>query len=401
VRPRTVSGMDACTRPARGLGALLVAFALVPPILALSIGPAYVTLPGGWWVLVVSTLLQLGASVTYAVFLHRPAVTAAIVAAVSTSLILAGDVAPGVMYRVTSATVPWIAIAASMAGGNARTRAAQLWLALASVLALRFWHGSWSTTAQGLTFVGLPVLAGLYVAARRQVVAQLRARVAAGEREQRLLAERARTDERARLAEEMHDVVTHRISLMVLQAGALRVSATDPATRESAEELRLAGVQALDELRDLVGVLRGPRDDELTASPRAPDLGDLVHRSIAAGLDVRLASDGDPSSVAPVVTRTVYRIVQESLANVGKHAPGAATTVTVRYRPDGVEVRVVNEAPDAAGRDPELVATGSGQGLAGLARRVELMRGAFRADRGDDGRFTVDAALPAWVPTGG
>ncbi len=114
-----------------------------------------------------------------------------------------------------------------------------------------------------------PLLA-LYFTARQGMVRALRERAERAERERHLLAEQARAEERARLAGEMHDVVTHRVSLMVLQAGALGVTATDEATRRAAEELRAAGCQALDELRDLVGILRTePEGDQAPRRPRA------------------------------------------------------------------------------------------------------------------------------------
>jgi signal transduction histidine kinase len=401
---------DGCGRRPAGVIALLVGIALLPAVLVLTAGSAYLRLPGGPWALVAITAVQVVASFAVVASYRRPEIVTAIVAGVSATVVLVADLAPGLVYPVTSATAPWISIAASVAGGAVlactdaprRTRLASVFLALGSVIAARPWQGSWTVVAQGLTLFAAPALVGLYIASRRQVVTQLRARVEAARREQHLLADQARAQERARLAEEMHDVVTHRLSLMVLQAGALRVTAADPLTRVAAEELRIAGVQALDELRDLVGVLRGPHDGGLAASPPTPDLAELVDRSVTAGLDVHLDIAGDSASVAPVVARTVYRIVQEALTNISKHAPAANTIVSVRYGPDGVRVRVVNTTPArvaALGRDPELVATGSGQGLVGLARRVELMQGTFRADRDAGERFVLEAQLPAYVPT--
>jgi signal transduction histidine kinase len=206
-------------------------------------------------------------------------------------------------------------------------------------------------------------------------------------------------------------VVTHRVSLMVLQAGALRLTAADPMTRVAAEELRVAGVQALDELRDLVGVLRDPAtESEVGASPPVPDPAALVDRAVAAGLTVRLELTGSPEAVSPMVGRTVYRLAQEGLTNVGKHMPGASTVVRVAYTSSGATVSIVSEAPatvpsgatgpgGAISRDTDLVATGSGRGLSGLARRVELIGGRFDAGRDDAGRFVLEATLPTFVPT--
>jgi signal transduction histidine kinase len=243
-------------------------------------------------------------------------------------------------------------------------------------------------------------LLGMYFRARRRLVAELTDRAERAERERLLLAEQARADERVRLAREMHDVVTHRINLMVLQAGALRVSTTDPAARVAAEELRVAGCQALAELRDLVGVLRGVDAAAAGAADPAgePALVSLVDDSRAVGLPVRLAENGDPSTVAPTVRRTLFRVVQESLTNVHKHAPGADATVSVHYGRHSVCATVSNTAPRRP-PDTDLTAAGGGSGLDGLRHRVEVVGGTLSAASTSDGGFTVRATLPAYVPT--
>jgi signal transduction histidine kinase len=243
-------------------------------------------------------------------------------------------------------------------------------------------------------------LLGMYVRARRRLVAELTGRAERAERERSLLAEQARADERVKLAGEMHDMVTHRINLMVLQLGALRVSAGDPATRAAVEEVRVAGCQALAELRDLVGVLRGG-DGSLTgiAGPAdEPDLESLVSESRAVGLPVRLQVDGDPAVVAPTVRRTLYRVVQESLTNVHKHAPGADAVVSVRYGPHGVHAAIVN-TPRRRLTDVAITGAGGGNGLDGLRHRVEVTGGALTAESTSDGGFAVTATLPVFVPT--
>ncbi|WFE48366.1 histidine kinase [Verrucosispora sp. WMMD1129] len=241
---------------------------------------------------------------------------------------------------------------------------------------------------------------GLYVRARRGLLAELTDRAERAERERLLLAEQARADERIRLAGEMHDVVTHRINLMVLQAGALRVSTTDPTARAAAEELRVTGCQALAELRDLVGVLRseGGTPDAGEEPSAVPALAELVDQSRTVGLPVRLAEEGDPGAVAPTVRRTLFRVVQESLTNVHKHASGAAATVTVNYGRHDVRVRVSNSRPNRP-PDADLSAAGGGSGLAGLRHRVEVLGGTMTVGATEDGGFTVDADLPANVPT--
>jgi signal transduction histidine kinase len=196
----------------------------------------------------------------------------------------------------------------------------------------------------------------------------------------------------------MHDVVTHRVSLMVLQAGAIEVTATDPETRRAAAGLRDAGMQALDELRDLVGVFGGERTGESpSVGPPAPRTGlrELVDASVAAGVDVRLVRTGEADGVPPVVVRTAHRVVQEALTNVHKHAPGGQVQVDVRYGPQAVTVAVANTAATA---DPGLVASGSGSGLRGLRERVEIIGGTLHAGARPGGGFLVRAELPVAVP---
>ena len=270
-------------------------------------------------------------------------------------------------------------------------------VAILTVIAARVWEPSAAviTTAVLRTAVG-PLLA-LYFSARHAVVQGLTERAERAEREQYLLAEQARADERVRLAGEMHDVVTHRVSLMVLQAGALGITATDETTRRAAEELRAAGCQALDELRDLVGILRtAPDGDEMPAISGLPT---LIAESTAVGTPAELVQDGDPALASPVVARTAYRIVREALTNVRKHAPGAHVLVRVSYCESQVRLSVRNTPVAASTPGSDLAATGSGLGLASLRQRIELVHGTLRAGPAPDGGFRLEATLPAYVPT--
>lgn len=291
------------------------------------------------------------------------------------------------------------------AGSVGRTERRQRWLAVAAIVVLavivaRPWHAPALIVAVGVLRTAIGPLVVLYLVARRRLVHALTERAERAEREQHLLAERARADERARLAGEMHDVVTHRLSLMVLQAGALRMTAADPATRQAAEELRVSGCRALEELRDLVGILRTSSDlaSQEEFHPSLADLRSLVDECTAVGSPTELIEEGDPLLASPVVGRTAYRVVAEALTNVRKHAPGARVTVRLRYDDDSVRLTVGNTAatrePDAA-----LAATGSGLGLEGLRRRIDLVDGTLRTGPTPDGGFTVDVWLPAYVRT--
>jgi signal transduction histidine kinase len=267
-----------------------------------------------------------------------------------------------------------------------------------TLVSARIWDPSVAVITVAVLRTAVGPLLALYFSARGEMLRALRDRAERAERERYLLAEQARAEERARLAGEMHDVVTHQVSLMVLQAGALGITATDEATRRAAEELRAGGVQALAELRDLVGILRtAPEDDQ---APAASALAELVAESTAVGTPAELAEQGDPALASPVVGRTVHRIVREALTNVRKHAPGAHVVVQVGYDESQVRVSVRNTAA-ALPPDGSLAATGSGLGLASLRQRIEVVHGSLRAGGTPDGGFCLEATMPSYVPTTG
>jgi signal transduction histidine kinase len=245
--------------------------------------------------------------------------------------------------------------------------------------------------------VGVPVLLGLWVGIRRALVAHLRDEAERLQREQRLQAERATARERARIAREMHDVVAHRVGLMVLHAGALEVSLTDSTAARQAGLIRETGREALDELRQVLGVLRDRADGPpLDPQPTLADLDRLAQQSRDAGMEVSVVVEGERRRLPATVERTAYRLVQEALTNVHKHAANAATEVGVRYGRDWLEVTVRNAGPD--GPRPGLAPAGGGHGLLGLRERIALVGGTFRAGPRLDGGFEVCASLPAAVP---
>ncbi|MGZ4537874.1 MAG: sensor histidine kinase [Blastococcus sp.] len=276
---------------------------------------------------------------------------------------------------------------------------ARITAALAGVLVIaRPWDGGpagdqFSRWLGGAVLVLLPGAVGIYVRTRTQLLAALRERAERAEAEQELLARDAVLTERTRIAREMHDAVGHRVSLMVLQAGAIEMAAKDPERVEQlAGQVQTAGRQALDELRQMVGVLRtGDTDDApLAPQPGLDALPRLVDETRQAGMAVDLTGLPDGTPVDPAVSRAAYRIVQEALTNAGKHAPGAPVSVAVERPPDQLVVRVVN----GPGRVSE-PAPGGGYGLVGLGERVRTLGGRLTAEPRLDGGFVVEAVLPA------
>ncbi|OLF17929.1 sensor histidine kinase [Actinophytocola xanthii] len=236
----------------------------------------------------------------------------------------------------------------------------------------------------------IPVVFGIIRRTRQALAGQ-------AARERVLREEMARREERSRIAHEMHDVLGHRLSLLSLQAGALEVS-EDAAVGEAARNVRTSAKQSLEDLRQVIGMLRDGRaiplrDDNAAESPSTTlgDLPDLVGRTRAAGAPVTATIMVDRPGQAPGALGTaVYRIVQESLTNVVRHAPGSAAELVVRGGPGtGVAIEVSNPLSDAAEPSP-----GSRSGLAGMTERAAVLGGHVSAGPTDRGTFVVRAWLP-------
>ncbi|AWW39163.1 histidine kinase [Streptomyces sp. AS58] len=294
------------------------------------------------------------------------------------------------------------------------------------------WFVPFISITASLGVTAPPVLLGLYVGARRRLMESLRERADSLERELQLLAERAeeraewaRNEERTRIAREMHDVVAHRVSLMVVHAAALQaVARKDPekAVRNAALVGDM-GRQALTELREMLGVLRsgdggvrgGPSEVPLAAvrvaaaaaasravgeesaeaGPCLSELDELIGQSAAAGMVVRLSVEGEARSYARQVEQTAYRVVQEALTNVHKHAAGAKTHVRLAHRVSEIAMQVENEPPSESASASSARLPSGGNGLVGMKERVSALGGVFVSGPTDAGGFRVSAVIPA------
>ncbi|MCX4696672.1 sensor histidine kinase [Streptomyces sp. NBC_01408] len=372
----------------------------------------------------------------------------------SAGLLLGAVVAAGTGVATLWWGVP-AAVCAFLAGGRpgrnrsaAAALAAVLVAAVAAVLLVPTWLG-WASRFAGLLLVAamLPWFAGRFLRQYRELVRAGWERAGRLEREQRLVAEQARLRERTRIAQDMHDLLGHDLSLIALSAGALKLAPGLPEEhRAAAQDIRARAGAAVDRLGEVIGVLREPVDPADPAGPGAgfAELAGLVDRAAAAGLDVRLREEGGAAAggAAPDVTpraveRAVYRVVQEALTNAAKHAPGRRTTVVLRHGEERTEVSVTDEpipgnasvpvpapvpvpasvpasvaasavpsqadrlkaapplppAPGPRAPVPPAPPEGHGFGLIGLDERVRLAGGAFAAGP-EGGGFAVRATLP-------
>ncbi|MEV7795577.1 histidine kinase [Streptomyces sp. NPDC087512] len=296
------------------------------------------------------------------------------------------------------------------------------------------WFIPFASIATSLGMTAPPVLLGLYVGARRRLMESLRERADSLERELQLLAERAeeraewaRGEERTRIAREMHDVVAHRVSLMVVHAAALQaVARKDPEKAvKNAALVGDMGRQALTELREMLGVLRSGADGgraERAAVPLAAvgvaaaaaasraagdggrgvadgpclsELDELIGQSAAAGMVVALSVEGEERSYAPEVEQTAFRVVQEALTNVHKHAAGAKTYVRLAHRVSEIAMQVENEPPPEVSSASSARLPSGGNGLVGMKERVSALGGVFVSGPTDAGGFRVSAVIPA------
>jgi signal transduction histidine kinase len=248
----------------------------------------------------------------------------------------------------------------------------------------------------GILLFGFAVGWGLFVRVRRDLIDQLHERAARLEEEGRLRADQARAAERERIAREMHDVLAHRISLLSLHAGALeyRPDAPPAEIEATAAVVRESAAAALEELRDVIGVLReGTESEARPPQPTLADLPALIEESRAAGMRIEDELELPDEDQVPAATgRTSYRIVQEGLTNARKHAPGTLVRVRVIAEDEAIAIEVRNRAPLSPLPAPAL--PGAGAGLIGLGERVDLAGGELRHEFAADGDFVLAATLP-------
>jgi signal transduction histidine kinase len=248
-----------------------------------------------------------------------------------------------------------------------------------------------------LALLGASYLAGSEIASRQGQADRQRERAHQLEQERVEAVAAATETERRHIARELHDVVAHSVSVMVVQAGAARkVMADKPdAARESLLAVEASGHEAMAELRRLLGVLS---ENGTEAPPLAPQAGmvgldALIARVREAGLPVELRVEGPQESLAPGVDVAAYRIVQEALTNALKYAGGARTEVIVRYTPDGLEIEVIDEGTIGTPAD------GIGRGLVGMQERVALFGGTVEAGKRPEGGYAIRANLPFDEPS--
>jgi len=240
----------------------------------------------------------------------------------------------------------------------------------------------------GVTFTVVTLVVILLV---RRVVGDRERRAQIAERERDLVAREAVVEERARIARELHDVIAHHVSMIVLQAGAERrvLDGANASTREVLETVERTGRSALTEMRRLLGMLRGDANEPLTPQPCLTDVPMLVSQLREAGLPVVLHVEGERRELPVGIELSAYRIVQEALTNALKHAGEASASVNIRYGSDSLELEIADDGPGAS-----TPISSGGHGLVGMRERVALYGGRLDAGRRPSGGFVVRVLLP-------
>ena len=237
--------------------------------------------------------------------------------------------------------------------------------------------------------------AGRALATRAERIRILRVRVAEAERDRAIAAERAAAEERARIASELHDVVAHSVSVMVVQSSGVRRLLREDQHRErdallSVEQI---GRQALTEMRRMLGVMRPGEEAPaaLAPQPGLQHLDNLIAQVVEAGLPVTLRVEGERTPLPPGVDLSAYRIVQEGLTNALKHAPGSHAEVIIRFLENRVDLEIADDGREVTVED------GLGQGLVGMRERVALYGGTLEAGPREGGGYVLRAELPVEV----
>ena len=312
---------------------------------------------------------------------HRVPAVPAVLAVVAASVV--GTVFPLLVVLFTFASRGWALLSVLCAAA-----------AMVGNLLLQPERTLWVTRSYGpLLLPAVVLVLGMWTAGRRRLVATLAEQVDHLRVERELRAERARLEERARIAAEMHDVLAHRLTVLALHAGALQCRAAElPAQLvDRIDLLRATSTEALRDLRDVLGVLRDASPAGARAEPPAThELSVLLDEARGAGQVVDAAVDGDPEATPVSHRLAVYRLVQEALTNARKHAAGAPVSVTVHYGPPVSTVEVRNPAGASSGA----ATVSGGYGLIGVTERVAALGGQLEHGPSGPRGWQVTASIP-------
>jgi len=335
----------------------------------------------------VAVLIALLTTAPVAVRRTRPVLAALVTTAAglipSNGYVYVGYVVAFIVFYSVAAYVPqWRRVAAVVAAGVVLT-------VLGSAI-----HGAvFGDYFGALSAVVAPAVVGRFVRYQREQSRRLQNLTRQLERERELNVARAVADERARIARELHDVVAHTISVVAIQADAAEAALdADPArARGPLVTIRRSAAEALTEMRHLLAVLRADEPaGELAPSPGLDRLPALIDRARAAGVDVTLEVTGAARLVPASLDLSAYRIVQEALTNVGKHAVGAPARLVLDWGQHALSIEIRNPSPNHKRAD----INGSGHGLIGMRERVRMLDGEFNAGSVASGGFVVRAVLP-------
>jgi signal transduction histidine kinase len=342
-------------------------------------------------------LLLLGPLALGSVFLRRTSPVAALLVTVAVWAVLPSDEAlqlpvMAALYTIATQTEWRIAAAAAVGAAGVAVISDAAWGSgnvNSDVGLLGYAIGATASSAAAVAL-------GLYAGARRRVLDALRERAERLDREKELLAERSVSEERTRIAQELHDIVAHNVTLMVVEAQALGATTHDDRVTQSTDAIADLGRQAMSEMHTTLRLLRGDSETPaLAPQPGLDQLERLLEQSRRAGLEVELAIEGQQHPLSRSVELSAYRIIQEALTNVVKHAAGAHTEVKLAYASDELELTVVNRGGTA--RPAAVRAPSNGHGLIGMRERVALFAGTLTAHALPNG-FRVTATLP-YEPT--
>ncbi|XVV05900.1 sensor histidine kinase [Actinosynnema sp. CA-248983] len=236
---------------------------------------------------------------------------------------------------------------------------------------------------------GAPAALGALITTRQDLTASLEATKLARAAELEAREQSARASERARIAREIHDAVGHHATLIAVESAALAATTEDESTRETANRLRSLAKESLSEMRTALGLLNTDPPQTYASIPA------LVDRARAAGLTIRL-DDRSTTPIPPSISRAAFRVIQEALTNVTKHAPGAPVQVRVLDTDNTLTIKVTNGHPTTPAPHPS---PEGGKGLVGLSERVSLVGGTLTTTPREDGSFELTATLPLARPS--